>query len=73
MAKSNLDDIDIINIVQLASCSTVPMSEEQIKTWNKTIMARMSDEAEDWYIQNIIPVVGRQHYKKLFNQAKGRK
>ena len=56
MAKVNLDDSDIIDIVQLASCSKVPMSEEQIKNWNKTIMARMSDKAEDWYIHNIIPV-----------------
>lgn len=56
MAKVDLDDIDIIDIVQLASCSEIPMSEEQIKNWNKTIMSRMSDKAEDWYIHNIIPV-----------------
>lgn len=47
MAKVDLDDIDIIDIVQLASCSEIPMSEEQIKNWNKTIMSRMSDKAED--------------------------
>lgn len=56
MSKPDLDDIDIINIVQLSSCSKVPMSEEQIRQWNKTIMARMSDNAENWYIRNIIPV-----------------
>lgn len=56
MAKVDLDDIDIIDIVQLASCSEIPMSEEQIKNWNKTIMSRMSDKAEDQYIHNIIPV-----------------
>lgn len=56
MSKPDLDDIDIINIVQLSYCSKVPMSEEQIRQWNKTIMARMSDNAENWYIHNIIPV-----------------
>ena len=27
----------------------------EIKMWNKTIMAQMSDNAENWYIRNIIP------------------
>lgn len=69
----NLDDIDIIDIVQLASRVQVPMTEEQMQNWNKTIMTRMSDKAEDWYIKHIIPVVGRPYIKDKFNKAKGRK
>lgn len=55
MKKSNLDDIDIINICQLISHSKIPLDETQVKMWNKTIMAQMSDNAENWYIRNIIP------------------
>ena len=55
MKKSNLDDIDIINICQLISHSKIPLDETKIKMWNKTIMAQMSDNAENWYIRNIIP------------------
>ena len=55
MKKSNLDDIDIINICQLISHSKIPLDETQIKMWNKTIMAQMSDNSENWYIRNIIP------------------
>ena len=73
MSNTNLNDDDIIDIVQLASRVNVPMTEEQIKNWNKTIMARMSDKAENWYINHIIPVSGRPYIKEEFNKAKGRK
>lgn len=73
MAKVDLDDTDIVDIVQLASCVSVPMTEEQMQNWNKDIMARMSDKAENWYINNIIPVVGRPYIKDKFDKAKGRK
>lgn len=64
MDKSNLNDTDIINICQLISHSKIPLNEAQIKMWNKTIMARMSDNAENWYIYNIIPVSRQTIYKK---------
>lgn len=59
MEKSNLDDMDIINICQLISHSKIPLNETKIKMWNKTIIARMADNAENWYIYNII-LVSRQ-------------
>lgn len=64
MGKSNLDDIDIINICQLISYSKLPLDETQIKLWNKTIMANMSDKAENWYINNIIQVSRQTIYQK---------
>ena len=64
MKKSNLDDIDIINICQLISHSKIPLDEFRIKMWNKTTMARMSNNAENWYIHNIIPISRQTIYKK---------
>ena len=64
MKKSNLDDIDIINICQLISHSKIPLDEFRIKMWNKTTMARMSNNAENSYIHNIIPISRQTIYKK---------
>lgn len=67
---TELDDVDIINICQLVPSGKFPLKEEQIKNWNKTIMARMSDRAEKWYIQNIIPSEYQAYITDIFHKAK---
>lgn len=48
MAKITLEDSDIISIAQLYSMHSVSLSH-----YNTTIMARMSKEAEDFYVQRL--------------------
>lgn len=48
MAKITLEESDIISIAQLYSMHSVSLSH-----YNTTIMARMSEEAEDFYIRRL--------------------
>ena len=67
---TELEDIDIINICQLVPSGEFPLNEEQIKNWNKNIMARMSEKAQNWYIQNIIPNEYQAYITDIFHKAK---
>jgi len=72
MAKITLEESDIISIAQLWARTMVVSnnSEEQ----RELIMARMSDEAEDFFIKRMLPPCqGRTDMRKLFAKAKGRK
>ena len=64
MGKVIMDDIDIINIAQL--WATVAQDDP----YQKEIMKRMSDKAVDWYIHNLVPVVGRPTIKYQFEEIR---
>ena len=64
MGKVIMDDVDIINIAQL--CATVAQDDP----YQKEIMKRMSDKAVDWYIHNLVPVVGRPTIKYQFEEIR---
>lgn len=68
MSKLDLEDIDIINIVQLAarkeSAEVTGESEDEIE---KEIVKRMSDKALNWYLHHIVPVVGRPYMKEKWD------
>lgn len=74
MSKPDLEDIDIINIVQLAakkeSAEALGESEEKIE---KEIIKRMSEKALNWYLNNIVPVVGRQNTKAKWEKIRNNK
>lgn len=74
MSKPDLEDVDIINIVQLAarkeSAEVTGESEDEIE---KQIIKRMSDKALDWYLHNIVPVVGRPYMKEKWEKIRKNK
>jgi len=64
MSKPDLENVDIINIAQLWAAVATD------DPYQKEIMARMSDKAIDWYIHNLVPVVGRPTIKYQFEEIK---
>ena len=74
MSKPDLEDIDIINIVQLAakkeSAEALGESEEKIE---KEIIKRMSEKALNWYLNNIVPVAGRPNTKAKWEKIRNNK
>ena len=69
MGKVIMDDVDIVNIAQLAARSnTANVTGEKTETIEKQIVMRMSDKALDWYLHNLIPVVGRPQMKEKWTE-----
>lgn len=64
MSRVDLEDVDVINIAQL--WATVAQDDP----YQKEIMKRMSDKAVDWYIHNLVPVVGRPTIKYQFGEIR---
>lgn len=65
MGKIIMDDEDIVNIAQLAARkNTANAIGESSDTLEKQIVMRMSDKALNWYLQNLIPAVGRPQMKE---------
>ena len=60
MGKVIMDDADIINIAQLTAKHGISnVTGEKVENIEKQIVMRMSDRALDWYLKNMVPVVGR--------------
>lgn len=69
MGKIILDDIDIVNIAQLAARNnTANATGKNVETIEKQIVTRMSDKALDWYLKNLIPAVGRPQMKEKWTK-----
>jgi len=65
MGKVIMDDVDIVNIAQLAARkSTAEVTGQNSETLEREIVMRMSDRALDWYLSNLIPIVGRPQTKQ---------
>lgn len=72
MAKIVLEDEDIVDIIQLASRQeTAEISGEDIDNVESEIVSRMSDEAIEWYINHIIPMVGRKFTREKWDKIRG--
>ena len=67
MSKPDLEDVDIINIAQLWAAVATD------DPYQKEIMTRMSDKALDWYLHNIVPVVGRPYIKEKWEKIRKNK
>lgn len=67
MSKVIMDDVDIVNLIQLGA------SREVNDRYQKDIVKRMSDKAINWYIQNMVPVVGRKTVKAQFDEIRKQK
>lgn len=71
MAKVIFDDEDLIDIVQLSARQEI--SDNTGESFDKVeadIVKRMSDKALDWYLNHIIPVVGRPILKKKWDKIR---
>lgn len=65
MAKITLEESDVISIAQLYSMHSVSLSH-----YNTTIMARMSEEAEDFYIRRLHIRTSKTNNKKTIWPSK---
>lgn len=73
MAKILLNDEEIIDIVQLASRQEIANNtEEKIDSVEAEIIKRMSEKSLNWYINNIVPVVGRPILKKKWSEIRNK-
>ena len=69
MSKVIMDDVDIVNIAQLAARkNTASEIGENSETLEREIVKRMSDKALNWYLHNLIPMVGRPQTKKKWTE-----
>jgi len=71
MAKITLEESDIISIAQLWA-RTVSIAAGNSKEQKQAIMARMSNEAENFFIQMLPVSQARTKAREAFKKAKGK-